>query len=152
MEHVSTLEKYGPVGTIAVIFAVVIIVLWNEYKKQRDRAEKMAAERQEAQDARDLDRATFGKERVELRAEYERKFREMLDTQLKELRDERERNRSHEDAIRKDFFGYNTEARREFVVLMEKISDEVAKGNEEYVAIFQKFYDRFVGPSARGRY
>lgn len=145
MENLSTLEKYGPVGIMAVLFAGVIVVLWTEYKKQRTRNEKLI----EAQEA---ERSSWKLERAGLDKDYERKIREGLEAMQEELRAERKSNREHEDKTLERFEAMVKALRESFEKMMEELSTEIAKGNDAHVAVLQKFYDRFVGPSARGRY
>jgi flagellar biosynthesis/type III secretory pathway M-ring protein FliF/YscJ len=145
MEQLSTLEKYGPVGVIAVVFAAVIVVLWAEYKKQRNRNEKLV-------EAQEKERGKWDVDRAELSKEYERKIREGLEAMQEELRAERKSNREHEDKVLERFEVMVKALRDSFEKMMEELSEEIAKGNDAHVAVLQKFYDRFVGPSARGRY
>lgn len=145
MEHVSTLEQYGPVGVIAVIFAGVIVVLWTEYKKQRDRNEALLL-------SQEKERGEWTKQRIELGQDYERKIREGLESMQEELREERKANREHEDKVREGFERVVVGLRDGFEKMMEGLGEEIAKGNDAHVTVLQKFYDRFVGPSSRGRY
>jgi hypothetical protein len=129
----SALAQYGPVGVIAAIFAAVIVALFKQLRGEtRDRIEdhKKSAESQAKHDVQ-----------IEtLRADYERKHREVAEGYAQALREEREGNRAHEDEVRK-----------EFAELMETVSAEAAKSSDAVVAVLNKFYDRFVGPRGRNR-
>ena len=74
-----------------------------------------------------------------MRAEYERKHRELVEWHSNAVREERESNREHEELVR-----------REFSELMERVAVESGKTSQALVDMMQKFYDRFVGPP-RGR-
>lgn len=121
----STALQYGVLGVVALAFAWAIIHL---FKTMRTDAKAM-----------EVERGKWTAEREALRAEYERKHREVVENYAGSLREERDANREHEDLVRK-----------EFADLMDRVALESGKSSQALVNMMQKFYDRFVGPS-RGR-
>lgn len=76
---------------------------------------------------------------AKIRAEYEQKFRELIQRYDDISRRDSESNRKHEDQVRK-----------EFADIMERVASEGGKSSQALVQMLQKFYDRMVGP--RGGY
>jgi len=133
MEQASALSQYGPIGLVASIFALVIVVLFKQLRdeaKARIEDHKKHAEEQAKALVRD----------EALRGEYERKHREIVESYAQALREERESNREREDLVR-----------REFAELMETVSAKAAESSDAVVTVLSKFYDRFVGPRDRRR-
>jgi flagellar biosynthesis/type III secretory pathway M-ring protein FliF/YscJ len=126
--------QYGVLGVIALAFAYAIIHLFKALRA--DAAERLAAER-----AMEKERSTWATEREEIRTEFEEKHRVLVEDYNKKSAAEREENRRHEDQVRK-----------EFAEIMERVAEESSKSSDAVVEILRKFYDRFVGPSSRGRY
>jgi len=124
--------QYGVLGIVALVFGYAIIHLFRALRT--DQASVRAIDK-----AREKERGEWAVEREQIRVEYERKHREVVESYTQALREERDANRTHED-----------EVRREFAELMEKVSTESGKASEALVSMLQKFYDRLVGP-ARGR-
>ncbi len=75
---------------------------------------------------------------ADLRSEYERKHRDVVDQYAQLARNERRENREHEDR-----------AREEFSEIMEKVSADATRSSDALVNMLQKFYERFVGPGRR---
>lgn len=126
------LEKYGPLGIMAVLFLTAIIVLWR-WADARQKA--FDAERSKWSDERDELRSGFDK----LRIEFAEKHADLADGYANDLRAERDKARDHED-----------EVRREFTELMEMISAKQLEGSQAIAAVLEKFRVRFVAPGARG--
>lgn len=124
--------QYGVLGIVALVFGYAIIHLFRALRA--DQANVRATEV-----AREKERGEWAVEREQLRTEYERKLRESSEDYAKALRAERDNNREHEDA-----------ARREFGELMESISARAEKSSDAIAGVLSKFYERFIGPSARG--
>ena len=122
----STAFQYGVLGVVALIFAYAIVHLFRTM-----RADLKAMEEE---------RGKWRTEREALRTEYERKHRELVESFAQAVREERDTNRAHEDQVRK-----------EFAELMERIATESGRASQALVAAMEKFYDRLVGPTARGR-
>lgn len=76
---------------------------------------------------------------AKIRAEYEQKFRELIQRYDEISRRDSESNRKHEDQVRK-----------EFADIMERVSAESGKSASALVQMLQKFYDRMVGPRGGG--
>jgi hypothetical protein len=70
-----------------------------------------------------------------LRADYEKRHREVIERYDGIARADSKRMLDHEDEVRKDFAD-----------IMERVSGEHTKANESLVAMLHKFYERFVGP------
>jgi putative protein kinase ArgK-like GTPase of G3E family len=135
MESSSTTAmawQYGVLGIVALVFGYAIIHLFRTIRADQKTG-------READVAREKERGEWATAREALRAEYERKHRDVVESFAQALREERNNNREHEDAVR-----------REFAELMERISTEAARSSDATVAVLSKFYDRFVGPE-RGR-
>jgi flagellar biosynthesis/type III secretory pathway M-ring protein FliF/YscJ len=126
--------QYGVLGVIALAFAYAIIHLFKALRA--DAAERLAAER-----AMEKERSTWATEREEIRTEFEEKHRLLVEAYNKAITTDREESRKHEDQVRK-----------EFAEIMERVAEESSKSSDAVVEILRKFYDRFVGPSSRGRY
>lgn len=133
------LEKYGPLGIMAVLFLTAVIVLWR-WAHDRQKAfdvERLAwgATQKLWADEREELRDGFDK----LRIEFAEKHAELADAYANDLRMERDKARDHED-----------EVRREFTELMEGISTKQLEGSEAIANVLEKFRVRFVAPGARG--
>jgi hypothetical protein len=128
----STALQYGVLGIVALAFAIAIIQLFKTLRTDHAASKADAA-------AMEKERGQWALERESLRAEYERRHRELVEQFAETLREERESSRSHEDLVRK-----------EFADLMEQVAVESGKASQAIVDMMEKFYDRFVGP-ARGR-
>lgn len=120
--------QYGVLGVVAVVFGYAIMHLFRALRADQHEMRSEVA-------ARERERAEWMVEREGLKAEYERKHRELAEGFAESLRDEREANRAHEDAVR-----------REFSDLMEKIATESSRSAEVTATILSKLYDRFANP------
>lgn len=137
--------QYGVLGIVALVFGYAVVHLF--------RALQAAYERNAtAEKARETERSDWTKRELllrqeletkeaDLRAEYERKHREVIDHYAQLAKAERRENREHEDR-----------AREEFSEIMEKVSADANKSTDALVNMLQKFYERFVGPGRHGRY
>lgn len=126
------LEKYGPLGIMALLFLTAVIVLW---RWAHDRQKVFDGERKSWSEERDELREGFDK----LRVEFAEKHAELADGYASDLRMERDKARDHEDEVRK-----------EFTELMEMISSKQLEGSQAIAAVLEKFRVRFVAPGARG--
>lgn len=131
--------QYGILGVIAFVFAGVIVYLFKRYERREKRLDAERAlivkERAEWQAVTAKERADWQAERVEIRAEYEMKHRIIIEQSAKELREDRDAAREHEDLMR-----------REYAELMENVAAEAAKSSAATTAVLDKLYERFVGP------
>jgi cell division protein FtsL len=125
------LEKYGPLGIMALLFLTAVIVLW---RWAHDRQKSFDTERAAWSKERDDLRSGFDK----LRIEFADKHAELADGYANDLRIERDKARDHED-----------EVRREFTELMEGISARQLEGSQAIAGVLEKFRVRFVAPGAR---
>lgn len=136
--------QYGLLGVAAFVFAGVIVYLFKFYTRRERRWEFERKAFAEERKAFAVKEASWDdereKERLRIRGEYEEKHRELVEKYSDDVREEREANRVHEDAVR-----------REFSEAMEAISEKASASSQALVEMLQKFYDRFVGPS-RGRH
>lgn len=125
------LEKYGPLGIMALLFLSAIIILWRRAEERQKtfdaQVEKWGAERQQLN-------AGFDK----LRIEFAEKHAELADAYANDLRMERDKARDHEDEVRK-----------EFTELMELVAKDQLAGQQAISAVLEKFHARFVAPGAR---
>ncbi len=126
--------QYGVLGIAAFLFAGVIVFLFKFYNRRID---LLTAERESWLKKE----ASWDAELAKLRLEYEEKHRALVETTTKEMREERDNNRDHEDA-----------ARKEFAEMMEAVSEASTKSSQALVDVLGKFYDRFVGPTRGHRY
>lgn len=123
----DTALQYGVLGVVALVFAVAIIYL---FKAMRADHKEMDAERKGIE----AERKQWAVERVEIRNEFERKHRELVESCAEAAQEERNENRAHEDLVRK-----------EFAELMEQVAAESGQSSQAIVDMMQKFLDRFVG-------
>lgn len=139
----STALQYGVLGVVALAFAFAIIQLFKMMRADHAAAKTDAA-------VMEKERGKWAVEREALRAEYERKHREVVEQYAERLREDREIcaqsmreerdiNRAHEDLLRKEFSDQ-----------MERVAVEGGKASQAIVDLMQKFYERLVGPT-RGR-
>ena len=129
----STAVQYGVLGVVALVFGFAIIYL---FKAMRDDHRASKADEK----AMEKERGQWAVERETLRTEYERKHRELVESYMDQSREDRAANRAHEELVRK-----------EFAELMERVAAESGRSSHALVELMEKFYDRFVGPSSRGR-
>lgn len=137
--------QYGILGIAVFALATVIAYLFKFYNKRERRSEEerqaFHAERREWAKREAKFEADLEAERLQLRAEYEKKHRELVEQYASALKQERDANRTHEDGVR-----------REFGEMMEAVSAKAAESSSALVELLQKFYDRFVGPRSRSHY
>ena len=135
--------QYGVLGIVACVFAYAIVHLFRALQAAYERnaaAEKAReAERSDWTKRELLLRQELETKEADLRAEYERKHREVIDHYAQLAKAERRENREHED-----------KAREEFAEIMEKVSADANKSTDALVNMLQKFYERFVGPGRHG--
>ncbi len=143
--------QYGVLGVVALAFAWAIVHLWRATRTdaqsavEREKAFEKERSEWRVREAKLLDEITkrdddLDRKEVDIRAEYERKHRELVDHYAQLARNERQENRTHEDRVR-----------NEFGEIVEGIEVEARKSADALVALMQKFYERFVGPN-RPRY
>jgi len=132
VEQTTALGQYGPIGLIAAIFATVIVILFKHLREET--AARIADQKALAEE-----RAKTALDQEKLRTEYERKHRELVENYAKAIREERDRNREHEDRVRD-----------EFAELMEKVSAESGKASEALATMLQKFLDKVVPSGGSG--
>jgi len=140
-------EVPTPVLIAAIVsLCSVIGYLFRLYDK------RLAHERQvssEAEAERALERTAWAVERAklemereriteELRANYEEKFRDLLERYDEAAGRERAANRAHEDAQRK-----------EYAEVMETVAAKAGEASQATVEMLNKFLDRFAAPRAR---
>lgn len=134
--------QYGVLGVVALAFALAVVHLWRTLREDaKQRTEEVKAREVERAEwtAREMRlRNELATKEADLRAEYERKHREVVDHYAQLAKAERRESREHEDR-----------AREEFAEIMERVSTEHGKMSDALVNTLQKFYERFVGPRPR---
>ena len=84
----------------------------------------------------EAERKAWAVEREQLKTEYERKHREVVEDYAERLEKERDGNRTHEDLMR-----------TEYADMMEQVAKESGQSSQALVDMMQKFLDRLVGRS-----
>jgi len=132
-----------PLLVVAIMaLAGVIAYLFRYYSKRVSLLEKERLEREIAhakereslakeREAWAVERTKLEGYRVELRAEYEGKHRDLLRSVYDDLRE------------------YENNARREYAENMETVAGKAAEASDKIGVILDKFYDRFVGGPRR---
>lgn len=119
--------QYGVLGVVALAFAYAIIHLFRalraQTKSNEDAHAQMAKERQDFA----IERTSWTRREVDIRFEYEKRHRELVQDYAKQNRD-------------------LVEAEREaFAELMAQVQASAEKQSSALVSTMEKFYDRFLG-------
>jgi cbb3-type cytochrome oxidase subunit 3 len=115
--------KFGLVGVLAAVFALVIAYLYREHRKDRKEWDKERVELSKQLTELKEEQNT---EKVALRAEYERKLREET------------------AGIVEQYHKRQTEIRNEFLSSLDKFSTSSQLANQALLQMLQKFYDHLV--------
>lgn len=130
------------IGTITVLASVIAYLFKLYVSRNREVAEAtlaMIKERNEWAIERAQLVANAEVQEQELRADYEKRWRELIERYDDIVSRDHAENRRHEDQVRK-----------EFADIMERVAAESARSSQALVTMLQKFYDRWVAP--RGGY
>lgn len=126
----STLD-YGVLGIIGVVFALAIVFLFRLFLKREDK-------RDAEHETMVKERASWELQEAKIRGECDAKIAAISDKYAQALRE------VHADAMKRE-----DEIRRNFADMMDNVAAEASKSSAALVAMLQKFYDRFVGPTRR---
>jgi hypothetical protein len=124
------LLQYGVVGLMCIVFGLVIRYLYNEAREER----KAFAER-DKKHAEDMVKCAEGckVEKESLRADYEKRHREVIDGYMHQLSVMRATQDKREEDIR-----------RETASLVTKLSESAQEKDEALLAMLNKFYERLI--------
>lgn len=136
--------KYGVVGILCLVFAIVIIYLYKEGKLERKSFE---TERKEWDKERGTLRAQIAVEQEKCRTEQEKcrtecatkekmfevQHRTVVESYANQMNQLRQTQEKREDDIR-----------RETHIMLEKLSDKYDSSSKSLVDMLQKFYDQVI--------
>lgn len=133
----SEFLRYGVVGVVCIVFAWVIRFLYREGKDDRT---KMEAERKIWTAEREVLKADNAKcfeacktEKETLKADYERRYKELLEGYTHQWSVERDASRKREDDIR-----------REMTIFIESVSKNYQESNEDLTQMLSKIHEKLV--------
>lgn len=118
---------YGVVGVAVIVFAMVIISLYKEIKEER---RECKAERKSF----DEERVANAKALEAIRAEYEKRYREVLEGYTQQLRQDRTQQYEREDKIR-----------NAFTELLTDLKDGLGERDEALTEMLKKLQERVLG-------
>jgi hypothetical protein len=119
--------QYGVLGVVALAFAYAIIHLFRALRAQTKSNEDAHAQMAKERTAFSVEREAWTRREVEIRFEYEKRHRELVQDHAKQLRDSVEQEREA------------------FADLMAQVQSSAEKQSAALVATMEKFYDRFLG-------
>jgi membrane-associated HD superfamily phosphohydrolase len=118
--------RYGVLGIAVLVFAVVIVRLFKEYKES-------VAALESGRVTMEKERATWAVERERLRAESDTRYHDVIKDYAQKLVDEHKLCREREDALH-----------RENNALIEEMAEAQNKSSSELIEMLEKLQDRFV--------
>lgn len=116
--------QYGVLGVVALVFGYAIIHLFKHLRAQNKTNE-------EAQVAMAREREGWARKEVEIRFEYEKRHRELVQDSAKTAREDLE------------------QAREDFAEILAQVQASAEKQSTALVATLEKFYERFLGGRPR---
>jgi len=135
--------QYGAIGVMAIIFLYGIIALWRRSEKRDEKMDaeraRMIAERETWVTQRTLFEQRIEDAKLEMRAEFDEKHVAIVERYDELFRQEREANRGHEDAVR-----------REFAEIVEAMATQATESASATLTVLNKLHDRVLGPRRRG--
>lgn len=126
--------QYGVLGVGIVVFGVVIVYLFKQYKVQ-------VAKTIKANEANVVERTAWAVEKERLRIEFEQRHNDLLKSYAADIQAEHVECVAREDRMR---VAHADE--------LERVSDEQRKASDAMVVMLQKLQDRLVFSKDHGRY
>ena len=126
--------QYGVLGVGIVVFGVVIVYLFKQYKVQ-------VAKTIKANEANVIERTAWAVEKERLRIEFEQRHNDLLKSYAADIQAEHVECVAREDRLRTSHADE-----------LERVSDEQRKASDAMVVMLQKLQDRLVFSKDHGRY